>query len=224
MAVQSSAELLDFFKSESGLPAVNDEFPTDAPIWTYLSLAQQMVFRQIATIAPNAVVGDPELLTTSDGGYTYQFAHYPFGHAEIRESRTGAPLNPGAEYDSSSDFVQEGQQIRWPDNRQRTFDDGPYARYAATPGDIDADNEPTLKPAQARVLIAYRALDLWAAKGGYRDPTPFRDQYTLLAWGSQGDPGILGALRAQYARQGGGGNRGSVSNLAQWAANSSPDI
>lgn len=218
MACQTSAELLAYFRSECGLPTVNDEL-TDAAVYAYLTLAQQAVSRQVATIAPGSQVGAPELLTTADGGYTYQFASYPYGHAEVRESRTGELLVPGAEYDGNADFAQEGQTIRWTDGKSRTFGDGPYARYAAEPGEVDGSTEPTLKPASARVLVVYKALDMWATKGGYRDPQPYREQYNLLAWGQQGDPGILGALRTQYAFQGGyPGRTARVSNLAAWAA------
>lgn len=229
MAFTSAADLAAGFLAESGLPSANDEFPggaTDAAIFRYLSLAQESVFRMLATLAPQSQTAAPEKLTTADGGYTYTLARYPFGQVELRESRTGRRLEPGAEFSTSADFVQEGQTIRWCNGVQRTFTDGPYARYAPSPTDIAASAaEPTLLPAQARVLIVYRALDLWCAKGGYRDPSPFRNLFKLLAFGdpdTPGDPGIVGALRRQYYAQGGSPGRGVTSSMGQWASESYP--
>ena len=222
MAYETRAELRSAFRRESGLPTANDELASDnSDVDQYLSLGQQAVFRQLATTVPGSQVAAPEKLTTADGGYTYTFAYYPFGHAEIRSSRTGSLLIPGAESDPGADFVQEGQTIRFTNYRARTFDDGPYARYAPTPPDISASQEPTLKPNQARVLILYKALDLWATKGGYRDPTPFRNMFRILAFGdpeTPGDVGIIGALRRQFWMQGGSGVGRVSSDLAGWAA------
>ena len=222
MAFQTAAELVSAFRRESGLPTTNDELATDnSDVYAYLSLGQQAVFRQLATTVPNSQVASPEKLTTADGGYTYSFAYYPFGHAEIRTSRNGTLLIPGAESDPGADFVQEGQTIRFTNYRARTFADGPYARYAPTPPDISASQEPTLKPAQARALIVYKALELWATKGGYRDPTPYRNMFKVLAWGdpdSPGDVGIVGALRRQFFMQGGNGTGRGTSDLAGWAS------
>lgn len=224
MAWTSSAELLAAFRSECGLPSVNDEFPSDSSgdnrIYDYLSLAQQEVVREIASIAPRSQwPTSPEKLTTADGGFTYSFASYPFGHVDIRESRTGRLLVPGAEWDTSADYVPLGQTIRMTDNRQVTFTDGPYGFYAAIPPDISDSQEPTLEPSHARQLILWRALSKWAKKGGLRDPSPFDAEYQRIAWGDPrlpGDIGLVGALRVQYARTGGSQVNG-ISSQALWA-------
>lgn len=221
MATATSAELLDFMKDMSGLPTTNDEM-TDAKWFRLATLAQAELFRMIVAHVPSSQFGAPELLTSSDGGYTYQFATFPWGRAEVRASRTGILLHPGAEYDSTADFVIEGQTIRWVDKRIRTFDDGPYARYAREPGDVDAATQPTLQPASARVYIAWEALAMWASRGRLRDPSFYRAHVQRGLWGDphqSGHTGLIPALKTQFLFQ--GGRDGPSSDYRWWQ---SPDL
>lgn len=205
MGVSTSAELLDFCELMSGLPTENEEM-NDAKWYKLLTLAQKEMFRIFASHVPHSQYGAPELLTTSDGGYTYNLANYPWGRVVVRESREGRILYPGAEYDSSVDFTIEGDTIRWVNNEARTFSDGPYARYVAAPGDISAVSEPTLQPLEARIAIAWRALELWCSMGRMRDPAHYAREIQKLLWGdpnSRGDIGMIGALKIQYQFQDG---------------------
>jgi hypothetical protein len=205
MAVESSAELLAFCQDMSGLPTVNEEM--DSTKWfRLLTLAQKELFHILASHVAGSQYGAPELMTTADGGYTYTFASYPWGRAEIRQSRTGALLVPGSESDYDADFVAEGQTIRWVNDQSRTFSDGPYARYAPEPGDISASTQPTLKPPSARVLICWRALETWSAMGARRDPAFYAREYQKGLFGDPMTPGSVGlipALKVAYQFAGG---------------------
>lgn len=172
-------------------------------VWyQFLTTGQAKWYEIIATHAPHVLYGAPELLTTADSGATYTFASTPFpgGQIELRESRGGPLLTIGAEWDSGADFTWEGNQLRTPDGRTRTFSAGPYARYVAAPTAIDASTEPTLKPPAARRLIVLDACAQAAVRMGSHDPATFRDMEQRAAWGdpmSPGDVGIMGALRTQ---------------------------
>lgn len=201
----TSAELLDFCEFMSGLPSPNEEM--DSTRWyKLLTLAQGELVRLVATHVPRVMVAEPELLTSSDGGFTYDLAHTPWGRVEIRESRTGRLLQPGADYDPSADYVIEGKKIRWPSNESRTFPDGPYARYTNEPGTIDGSSQPTFWPAESNVVIAWKALCLWAVRGRLRDPAMYENELQKALWGdpeSPGDVGLIGALKTQYLNEGG---------------------
>lgn len=144
-----------------------------------LSEAQDHWVRRIAAIYPEALYGAPVKLTTADGGYTYTFGNdadgqpiFPIGHVELRESRTGRVLIPGADW-QDNDFVMEGNKIRIPNGRTKTFTSGPYARFVAPPTNISAAVQPVINPPQARVLIVLRAVITWATNGNLRDPSPW---------------------------------------------------
>jgi hypothetical protein len=106
----------------------------------------------IATHCPELNYGAPELMVTADAGKTYTVASYPLGHMEIRSARDGYLMRPGPEWDENSDYTPEGQTIRIPGNRTRTFSAGPYARYVPVPTTLDGSTAPVLKPAFARLL------------------------------------------------------------------------
>lgn len=204
-AYTTTAQLLSFVQLMSGLPAVNDEM--EAADWYILfTLAQEEIWRMFTAHVPWALYGDPVLLTTSDGGYTYDFPSQPWGGAEIRESRTGRQLFPGQESDHNIDFTIEGTKIRWTNNRVRTFGSGPYARYASEPSVIDAETDPSLMPTAARIYIAWRALEMWAARGSRKDPTFFAREVQKGLWGDPKTPGMVGlipALKKAYLYFGG---------------------
>ena len=200
----TSANLLARFKLLAGLPA-DQETPLDATIYDYLSLGQEHCYGLWALHFPHVLVGDPAQMTTSDSGKTYQFASdaFPLGLAEIRESPTGRLLVPGEEFDANCDYVFEGDQIRVPDSKTTTFGDGPWARYISPPLEISATEEPTLKPASARILCVHYALYLWANEAGNAAKNP-PDHYLSLfnsAWGGDtrlvGDAGIMANLKSQ---------------------------
>lgn len=201
MALWDVAWMLQQAKYHFNRPS-SDLGMTDAIWYALFTEGQSKWYNIIATHAPKALYGAPELLTTSDSGATYDFASTPFpgGQIELRASRSGEVLTIGEEWDSGADFTWEGDTLRVPDGQTRTFSAGPYARYVAAPTAIDASTEPTLKPPSARILIVYDALANAAVRMGSHDPATFRDLEQRAAWGdprSPGDAGIIGALKTQ---------------------------
>jgi len=181
-----------------------DKGPTDSTsddMWyALLTEAQIHWIAEIATHVPDmAGLYTLEQLTTSDSGLTYDFTAEPLGHYELRESKTGRLLVPGPEWDPASDFVPDGQKIRFPGGLTRQFGSGPWARYVKQPGVIAAATQPTLKPTNARLLLVHHAVGLWASRGGLRDPRPFWDLEAKTAFGNPatGEIGIVGALKHQ---------------------------
>jgi hypothetical protein len=219
MTLFASADLLsdfDFFANRTD----NDASLVDAQKYRLLTLAQQDVTQSIAAVFPRLMMGAPVLMTTTDGGYTYTLpttdedgaAETPFGHAEVYLQSTGGIELFGSSYGGGwGDFVFEGNTLRVPRGQSRTITGGPYMRYVEMPGTLNELNQPTLKPPMARPLIVYRALILWANRGGLRDPRPFQELYQSKWAGSgmPGDVGILGLLHTQYAQQYAGALEGS---------------
>lgn len=205
MADLDAADLLARLKATLQRPTTDDA-TTDAQLYTLLSNAQRKVLQMMAAHVPWVNYAAPEKLTTADSGATYTFAYYPLGHAEIRESRTGALLQPVPEWSNLWGYVQEGQTIRWPNGQTRTFADGPYARYCREPDVISGSVAPILKPDYARLGIVYEAAADWAMQGGLRDPSAYLLQAQRFLWGDANTPGHLGlipSLKQQYAFQGG---------------------
>jgi hypothetical protein len=199
-----SADLLAQLADTLNLPTTREV--TDPQLYTLLSNGQRRVMQQLAMHVPHSNYLAPELMTTTDSGATYTFLYYPMGHAEIRESRDGLVLYPVSDWDDYSDgYVMEGQTIRWPNGRTRTFSAGPYARYVRVPDVISASVEPILKPVHGRMAIVYDAASEYAMQGGLRDPSAYLLQLQRLLWGDANTPGHLGlipTLKTQYAYQG----------------------
>jgi len=217
----ASANLLARFKLLAGLPT-NSETPVDATIYDYLSLGQEHCYGLWAIHFPHVLVGAPTIMSTADSGKTYTFsgAITPMGLVEIRESPTGRLLVPGEEFEPSADYVWEGNQIRIPDSKTTTFSNGPYARYIAPPAEISGSQEPTLKPAFARILCVYYGLYLWANEAG-NAAINSPDHYLSLfsnAWAGDkrvnGDAGIMAILKTQLYGDGMGAMAGI--NVAWW--------
>lgn len=207
MTLYASADLLSDFKFFANRTA-NDSALTDAQIYRLMTLAQQQVAANLMAVFPRMMMTAPSLMTTTDGGYTYQInatdedgdAVTPFGHAEVYGRLPNGGELYGASYGGGwGDVVFEGNKIRIPGMETRSYSAGPYIRYNAMPGTLSASSPPTLKPANARQLIVYRALELWAQRGGTRDPRPYQEMYATAWRGTGGgDHGILGQLHTQY--------------------------
>lgn len=211
MAQYDSADLLARYKWYEQRPATDDS-ETDPDRYRLLSEAQVELMAQVAGMGfAETQYAAPFKLATADGGLTYTFGNdadgnaiAPIGTFELRESRTGPVMLPCADWDTQGDYLFEGTLIRFPSAKQRTFADGPYCRGIVPPTQISASVQPVLRPAFARILIVYRALQLWCARGGLRDPSPFK-QLEDQAW--YGDPmkgnyGILGMFQKQAMLQG----------------------
>jgi hypothetical protein len=158
-----------------------DELWTAARVYRQLADAQEVVFNELAPVAPAAFMGPPTLLTSSDGGVTYTFGAgvYPFGHVEVYAQESGGRELLASTYGAlGADFVIDKAGIRAPGNRTRTYSAGPYARFTQFPARLAAAQEPQLDPPPARELILYRALaDAGNVSAGQMDPSPWEQRY-----------------------------------------------
>lgn len=203
MAQWDSADLLARLKRTLARPLVDqDKGPTDTDVdaFLYELLTEGQVYwtNELATHVPDlAGLYTIEQLTSADSGLTYDFTSEPLGHYEIRDSRNGRLLVPGAEWDPASDFIPAGKKIRFPGGVTKQFASGPWARYVKTPTVIASGTQPTLQPPQARLLVVYHAAGEWAARGGLRDPQPYWDLENRAAFGDplHGQVGLVGALK-----------------------------
>lgn len=226
MAYETAAELLAGFLFYAQRPTT-DESLTPAQIYTLLSKGQEKCYEMWAVHAPEVLYGVPTLLTTADSGATYTFGTsvFPYGSVEIRSSRSGALLTPTTDW-GDGDYVWEGDNIRIPNGKTRTFSAGPYARFITAPVDISGTQEPTLAPKMARAMILFYALYLWAERGAgvnQADPNRYLGMFQS-AWSGDpripGDVGIMAVLkRAAYGQ---GMSAGEVNDQPFWRG--SPDL
>ena len=152
-------------------------FPAPADWYSWLSDAEAHWVPLLAAEYPYFMFGPPTLMTTADGGITFQFPGESAPLAvEVYFSLTGDRMTAG-QYASGADYTWEGSQIRMPYNQPQSFSNGaPYARWVASPQAISATVQPTMLPLYTRVLLVDRALIYWATRGGMRDPTPFQQR------------------------------------------------
>lgn len=176
MALYDAADLLARVKASLNRPTV-DEALSDAQIYSFLTEAQMHYTMEFAARWPEIMYGAPTKLTTADNGKTYTFGAgvFPIGMIELKQSLTGPPLRIGAEFDPGADFTLEGDTIRVPGNRSRTFADGPYARFITPPSEISGSTAPTLEPPFARILLVHNAAGRCAIRLGL-DPNPYAAQ------------------------------------------------
>ena len=218
MALYDAADLLARCQAYSNRPTTDAAF--DSTFWyARLTEAQTFFYGEIASHCPHVLIGAPATLTSVDGGYTFPFgtdvnsyALVPLYVEVYRDSR-GYELI-ATTYDGCDDFVIEADKIRIPRGRTRQFSNGPLVRMVSPPGVISAASEPTMKPPTDRMLLVWKALDLWATVEGARDPQPYRDQMLDL-WRS-----CLTKWKRQFSTQGMVGS--SYPELATWS--SWPDI
>lgn len=178
----SSPDLLRRLKQYARRPAIDQAVP-DEMWYDHLTEAQVEVFSDLFTRFPAMQYSAPYLLTTSDGGYTYDFGLdadgdpiYPMGHTEVFPNLQSIPDSPLI---YGEDYELEGYVLRIPGNRSRTFAAGPYARFVTRP-DVAISDEanPLLFPKEARMLLVWKALQSWASRpGSGADPTYYAVQY-----------------------------------------------
>lgn len=215
MALNDRAALLAQCIRYAQRPSTDEQMET-ADWYALLTEAQSSVIQRLATPFPAHFYGSPTLLTSADSGKTYTFGTdadgvniVPFGHVEIYAKEGGRPYF-AASYDTFSGdaFVIEGDKIRMPRNRARTFSAGPYARFVAEPGVIDASTEvdARLRPKSIRQLLVWDALVRWCSIGQFRDPRTYQE------WFARDYESAVNMLANQYA----GG--GTPSTGAEWWA------
>ena len=211
VAAEDSKELLKQLRivtQRDGLQVDRDL--TDAKAYLFLTQAQRLLTYDLVTHLPELMKGAPEKMTTTDNGLTYSTSKDPLGHIEVYENlRSEIPLVEGPLWSPNADFSREGpRKIRMQGNVVRTFTDGPYARYVKKPGVIDDVQQPTLEPADVRMVLPWKAAALWAMSGNGYDPAPYVRMVEIMLWGdpeSPGSVGIIPAYKTQYASSGADG-------------------
>jgi len=203
MAVSwASADLLRRCKFFALRPETDAE-TSDTQWYDLLSLAQEHWYGIFSSHIPEVLYGAPAQLTTADSGKTYTFPSsiHPIGPVEVREALDRQLLIPSTDWDARGDYIHEGDLIRMPNNEERIFTDGPFARFITPPDVISASVEPTLNPPRARILLVHRAGAMWAQRGGIRDPGA-AEELEQKAWTGdpavEGDVGIMGDLKRQF--------------------------
>ena len=166
MATWDKAYLLAQFDRLAGRPDA-DEI-TDANKYVRLAEAQNEVVQDIAAIYPYCLyrTGGPTATTTT-GGIVHTFgndgssenAQGPIGHVWIGRSTS---RYPDPDLLEGVDFINEGTQIRMMNER---VESSLYWTGIATPANISASVEPSLRPAPARILIVIKAVKNFAEEG-----------------------------------------------------------
>jgi len=213
MATWDSADLLSRCRLLAARPTT-DTATSDAQWYQMLTEGQAHWTNVFSAQVPWVLMNPPTLLVSTDGGYTYPFPGcvMPLAVEVFDALDTGRILKPSAYWDPNGDYVWEGDHIRFTQGTAQSFANGPYARYVSPPGAIDASTQPSLVPAHCRLLLVYRAVAIWANRGGFRDPSPFYEMERRFWYGdpSSGDIGVLGALKMQNPFYGGTAYQESV--------------
>lgn len=203
MASYDSADLLARLRTFTGRPDSDDELLTDALGWELLADSQRALVLDVAARVPHANMAAPVLLTSADGGYTYTFgtdddanAAFVVGHCEVYAKSDGRELYASTYGDGEGDFVIEGDKIRMPRGKARTFSFGPYARFQKVPLTLSASVQPVFKPVWGRQAIVYGAWQRFCAVGGFRDDRQPQELYDREL------QKILLSLKTQFATYG----------------------
>jgi hypothetical protein len=122
------------------------------------------------SLYPKVAYGSfPTLSTTDNQVYTFGtdsngYAITPIGKTGIYPTLNSIPDFPWRE---GQDYLNEGSQIRIPDNR--TYSGTLYWRGITQPVDIDATHQPSIIPEGARELIVIDAVRQFSEEGA-RNP------------------------------------------------------
>lgn len=168
MALYDSVSLLGIFNRKAGRPAADSI--TDASKYQRLSESQNRIIAKLAGVAPQSLypkvsyANMPQLTTTDSQVFTFGtdangYPISPFGKTWIGPSLSGLLDNPWVE---GYDYLNEGTQIRIPDNRTYS---GPLYWYGIkNPPDITATTQPSLFPEASRELIVIDAVRQFATE------------------------------------------------------------
>lgn len=185
MPLFDSADILARCKLLARRPPVDQAVP-DASWYAWLTEAQAEVYPDIFSRFPDQGYSAPVLMTSTDSGKTYKFGTdadgglvRAGGHAEIFPNLNAVPSSPLV---AGEDFMWEGGLLRMPNNRTRSFNGGPYARFVLHPdAPISATVQPLLQPKHARMLLVYKALEQWASRpGSGARPDYYEQKYNKL--------------------------------------------
>ncbi len=124
---------------------------------------------EVANIGGSWLWGNPTLMTSADGGYTYTFGTDGNGYAtfllagHVYPSLSAIPDYP---WTPGRDYVDEGTQIRSTNNT--VFPLAPYFQGITSPTPMASGVNPVIYPEQSRILIVLKAV--WNfAEAGKRD-------------------------------------------------------
>ena len=185
MPLFDSPDLLARCKRLARRPPVDQAVP-DPSWYAWLTEAQSEVYPDVFSRFPAQGYGAPVLMTSNDGGKTYRFGTdidganvRPSGHAEVFPNLNSIPQSPLL---AGEDYMWEGGGLRMPNNRTRSFNGGPYARFVLHPDTpISATVQPLLQPKHARMLLVYKALEQWASRpGSGARPDYYEQKYNKL--------------------------------------------
>jgi hypothetical protein len=182
MATFDSAWCLAEFDRMAGRPDA-DEI-TDVQKYARLAQAEKEVMEDLAPIVPMVEykAAGPTAMSTSDSNvFTFGtdgqgHAQAPGGHVAVFRNLADYPDSPLTE---GIDYLNEGTQIRIPNNRTES---SLYWFGVPASTDISAAQEPTLRPAGARILIAIKAVKNFAEEGNH-------------------DPALADTMDRRYAQQ-----------------------
>lgn len=171
MANWDSADLLDQFNALAGRPAT-DAGITDVQKYARLARAQDLIIGDIAAIAPEVLYPTADAASYPTMG-TLDNQIFIFGNdsdgapiTPIGKTQIYTSLNniPDAPWIEGVDYLNEGTQIRIPNNG--TYTGTLYWRGITTAPAITAAVQPVLFPLASRELIVVRAVKQFALEGG----------------------------------------------------------
>lgn len=222
MATMTSAELLTRFNQLSGRTSSGDSI-TDAEKYQRLSDAQQYVIAQAASRSPNAFYPKaaygsyPTLSTTDNQVFTFGTdangnALMPIGKVQIYPSLASIPDWSWVE---GLDYLDEGTQIRIPNNR--TWTSTLWYRGIQPVADLSSTNQPAIIPVNFRMLIVYEAVRQLSEEGQRNDAladrmlAKYREmfaEYMLVLKTQFSDGGALGSVSGLKIAEAGGAVNG----------------
>lgn len=207
MATWDSAYLLSAVKRLTG--RTGTDAITDASWYDRISAAQNQVVADIAAICPHvlyptvATASLPQLTISaagdigSFGADGEGYAKFPMGHGNIYQSLNDIPDAPFL------DYMNEGTQIRALNNG--TLPATLYWYGISQPDDINATDQPAIKPEPARELISLRTAYNFGLEGN-RDVVLSQSCATQYGYPLIQQPGRFAmwclTWRTQYANGG----------------------
>jgi len=167
----SSADLLAAFNRRTARIAGQADAILDADKYDRLADSQERVISEIASVAPQILYPRdpygyyPQLETYDNQIFTFGsdengYPITPIGKVGIYPSLAAIPDAP---WRLGSDYLQEGNQIRLPNNR--TYSGPLYWRGITQTPRLSAKQEPVLFPPPSRELIVIDAVKEFATEG-----------------------------------------------------------